>query len=230
VSAATQPDDGGPPERSLLLPGLAILGAISVVLAALVIFSSGGSPTRPEEPEANLRAADHALLMGRADAPRKVVVFEDFGGAPSRAFEIASRDFLRDEAARGEVLVEYRPFHLTEGYSSQALIAWAAVLREGSAGQAKRLHDVIFDRQPSTSERGEAGTELEAWAVEAGVAPGVVADALERPDEAYLKAARQAARSAGVTTAPTVLLDGEWLEGSDAIGLAERLQRALLQP
>lgn len=230
MSTATRPGGDEPPPRSLLLPGLGILGAISVVLAALVIFSSGGSSTRPEEPEARLRAGGHALLMGRSDAPRKVVVFEDFGSAPSREFEIASRDFLRDEAARGEVLVEYRPFSLTDGYSRRALVAWAAVLREGSAGQAKRLHELAFDRQPSTPERSDAGTELESWAVEAGVARGVVADALQRPDATYLRAARQNARAAAVTTAPTVLLDGKRLEAPDAIGLAERLQRELLNP
>jgi hypothetical protein len=67
-------------------------------------------------------------------------------------------------------------------------------------------------------------------AVEAGVARGVVADALQRPDATYLRAARQNARAAAVTTAPTVLLDAKRLEAPDAIGLAERLQRELLNP
>lgn len=228
MNVARAPGDDEPPERSPLLPGLAILGALSAVLAALVIFSSGSSPTRPEKPEAIVRAGHHALLMGRTDAPRKIVVYEDFGGAPSRRFEIASRDFLRDEAARGEVLVEYRPIHLTDGYSRRALVAWAAVLRDGSAGEALTFHDRLFDRQPSTPGRSRGGTELEALAADAGVTRGVVADALQEPDEAYLEAARQAARSSGVTTAPTVLLDGTRVDVDDPLGLAERLQRDLL--
>ena len=228
MNAATRSGDDEPPERSLLLPGLAILGAISVVLAALVIFSSGGSPTRPEKPDAPLRAGEHALLVGRSDAPRKVVVYEDFGGAPSRQFEIASRDFLRDEAARGEVLVEYRPSPVTDDYSRRALLAWGAVLREGSAREALTFHDRLFDRAPSTPERSRGSTELEAMAVDAGVRKGVVADALQQPDAAYLRAARQAARAGGVRSAPTVLLDGARVEAGDALGVAERLQRELL--
>ena len=97
------------------------LGAVSVVIAAVVIFSSGGSTTRPEEPEAKLRTSGESLIVGNSDAPTKVVVFEDFGDRQSREFEIASRDFLQVEAAQGDVHVEYRPFHLTDGYSLWAL-------------------------------------------------------------------------------------------------------------
>ncbi len=86
--------------------------------------------------------------MGAPDAPTTIVVFEDYGSRPSREFEIASRDFLRVEAAEGKVRVEYHPFALSHGYSRDALEAWGAVLDGGTAQQALAFHDLLFDRQP----------------------------------------------------------------------------------
>ena len=204
------------------------LGTVSVVIAAVVIFSSGGSTTRPEDPEASLRASGESLIMGDADAPTKVVVFEDFGNRQSREFEIASRDFLRLEAAQGSVLVEYRPFHLAVGYSLRALHAWAAVLEGGTAKQAMTFHDELFDRQPAAGAAPPSDAELEAWAVDAGVDEGLVSEALERPDSAFAEAARESARAAGVETAPTVLVDGERLGPETGVELADQLQRTIL--
>ncbi len=217
-----------PPRSRRLMLTLAVLGAVSTVVAALVIFSSGGgSSPQAQEPEAHVRASGQSLLVGRSDAPRKVVVFEDFGGVSSRDFEIGSRDFLRVEASQGKAQVEYRPYAESGAYSRQALRAWAAVLQESGAEKALRFHDELFDRQPSPAQ-ARAGTELEAWAVDAGVTAGLVSDALQQPDDVFVARAGQAARSAGVRTAPTVVVDGTPVRGADGTDLADRLQRTLL--
>jgi protein-disulfide isomerase len=223
-------DDDAPPERSRrLLVVLGVLGAVSAVIAALVIFSSGGSTTRPADPVAPLRVSGQALVVGEPDAPRRVVVFEDFGSAPSREFEIASRDFLRVEAAQGDVVVEYRPFHLTDGYSREALEAWAAVTEQGTVAQALAFHDLLFDRQPGAGDAAAGGTQFEAWAVEAGVDQGIVSDALQRPDSTFVEAARRAARSAGVEVTPTVLVDGKPFNLRPGTDLADQVQRTILE-
>ena len=228
--AATSPDDGGPEDRSRwLLLGLVGLAALSAVIAAVVIFSSGGSSRPAEDPEAQVRIRDEALIVGRSDAPTKVVIFDDFGSTPSRNFEIASRDFLEVEAAKGDVLVEYRPFHLTEGYSRRALEAWAAVLQQGSAPEARRFHELLFDRQPATRETVPTDAELDAWAVEAGADEGVVRAGLAHPDSAFVDSAREAARASGVVKTPTIFLDGKPLDLGSGIEVADLLQRWILK-
>lgn len=224
------PDTGGPAARHrLLLPGLGALAAVSAVIAAVVIAASGGQPTPPPAPEAQVRTSDESLIVGAPDAPTKVVVFEDFAGPASREFEIASRDFLEVEAARGEVLVEYRPFPPTEGYSRQAVEAWAAVLQEGSAEQAMAFHELLFDRQPQQGGTPPSAADLEAWAVEAGADEGVVRVGLERADPTFVDAARAAAREADVAGVPSVVVDGRPLERATGTELADRLQRQILE-
>ena len=228
-TTATSQEGDGPPERSRrLLLGIAVLGAVSAVIAGVVIFSSGGSTTRAEDPEAKLRTSGESLIVGNSGAPTKVVVFEDFGNRQSREFEIASRDFLEVEAAQGDVVVEYHPFPRANGYSLLATEAWAAVLENGKAKQARAFHDELFDRQPADGAAAPSAAQLEEWAVEAGVEKGMVSDALEQPDPAFAEAARKAARAAGIRTVPTVLVDGEPSGDGTGVELADQLQREIL--
>ena len=227
-TAPTSPEDEEPPRSRRLLFILVALGVVSAVIAGVVIFSSGGSTAPPEDPEAKLRTSGESLTVGSADAPMKVVVYEDFGSRQSRDFETASRDFLRVEAAQGKVHVEYRPFSLADGYSRQALEAWAAVLDGGTPKQALAFHDELFDRQPASGSAAPAASDLEAWAVDAGVDKGLASDALERSDPDFVEAARRSARAAEVETAPTVLVDGKPFGSGNGVELADQLQRKIL--
>ena len=102
-SSSSHPDQDAPAERNtVLLLVIGGLAAISAVIAALVIFSSSEAPADKPEAAAPVRAGDQAVIVGQSDAPTKVVVYEDFASPESREFEIASRDFLRIEAAAGE--------------------------------------------------------------------------------------------------------------------------------
>ncbi len=227
-TAPTSPEDEEPPRSRRLLFILVALGVVSAVIAGVVIFSSSGSTAPPEDPEAKLRTSGESLTVGSSDAPMKVVVYEDFGGRQSRDFETASRDFLRVEAAQGKVLVEYRPFSPADGYSRRALEAWAAVLDGGTPKQALAFHDELFDRQPASGSAAPAASELEAWAVDAGVDKGLASDAVERSDPDFVEAARRSARAAEVETAPTVLVDGKPFGSGNGVELADQLQRKIL--
>ena len=228
--ASTPPEAGALPVRSRrLVIVLAALGAVSAVIAAVVIFSSGGSTTPPEEPEAQVTTSSKAVVVGDPDAPARVVVYEDYGSHSSREFEIASRDFLRVEAAAGQVRVEYRPFHLTDGYSREALRAWGAVLDGGTAEQALAFHDLLFDRQPFDDGSADQAPDFEAWAVETGVDRGVVSDEIKGSESAFVDAARDGARAAAIGVVPTVLVNGRLIGAGNGIRVADQLQRVLLK-
>jgi protein-disulfide isomerase len=200
---------------------------VSAVIAAVVIVSSGGQPKRAQAPEAQVRTSDTSLILGRSDAPRKVVVFEDFADRASRELEIASRDFLEVEAAQGAVLVEYQLVPASGGTSSQAVRAWAAVLQEGTPEQALAFHSLLFDRLPAAGASPTAA-DLEAWAVEAGADPGDVSAGLDGAEPAFVGAAREVAAEADVEGLPTVIVDGQPLGQGTGVELADRLQRELL--
>ncbi len=213
--------------HSRLLLGLAGLAAVSVVFAALVIFSRDGEPAPDRDPTAPVTAAGQALVLGAADAPTRVVVYEDFSSPQSREFDIASRDFLGIVAGQGEVVVEYRPVSLGRSeYAARALGAWGAVLREGTPEQALSFHARLFDAQ---SAPGEPGAELAALAREAGVSDLAVLEAVTKPFPSFVAAVEEEARTAALTRVPTVVLDGRPLPTGDPTELADRLQRLILE-
>jgi protein-disulfide isomerase len=225
----TPPDDDEPPVRSRRLAlVLGVLGAVSAVIAGLVIFSSGESTAPPEDPTAQVSTNSRAVVMGAPDAATKVVVFEDYGSRASREFEIASRDFLRVEAAQGKVRVEYHPFPLAAGYSRDALEAWGAVLDGGTAKQSLAFHDLLFDRQPVAGGSADAAVDFEAWAVHTGVERGVVSAKIKQSDSAFVDAARDGAREAGVLVVPTVRVNGRAIRLGTGIEMADQLQRRIL--
>ena len=210
-----------------LLIVLGVLAAISAVVAGFVIFSDGPQAAPPPEATATLTATATSLQMGPANAPSQVVVVEDLASPQSRSFDIASRDFLRIEAARGSVQVEYRPFAAAgSDYSAAALQAWAGVLRAGTPQQALAFHDVLFDRQPAAD--APTPSELVTWAKESGVRGDGVFEAMATADADFVAAAAQAARDAGAARTPRVLLDGTPVTAASPTDLADQLQRAVL--
>lgn len=202
------------------------LVVISAVIAALVIFSSGEGPADKPVAAAPVRASDTSLTIGPGDAATKVVVYEDFASPQSREFEIASRDFLRIEAAAGGVQVEYRPFARDSDYSADALQAWGGVLGAGTPKQALAFHDVLFDRQPSSGT--PTPSELVTWAEDKGITSQRVHAAMAQPAEELAAAAEQAARAAGATSPPYVTVDGNALSAASPTALADALQRRIL--
>ena len=222
-----------PEERSsgVLLIVIGVLAALSVVIAALVIFSSGGSPARTPEAAAQVRAGQQSVIVGKDSAGTKVVIYEDFASPESRELAIASRDFLKIEAARGIVEVEYRPISVEDdAYSRQAITAWAGVLRAGTPSQALTFHDALIDRQPDPG--SDVMPELRSWARDEGIHDADVLDAvgaMDVEDSQLVAKANRAAADAGVTRTPTVLVDGDAVTAASPTALADKLQRLLLQ-
>jgi protein-disulfide isomerase len=219
-------DEHDLPERSrLLVYVLGGLALVSAVVAAVVIVSSGGSTTSPEAPVAPVRAGERSVFVGSAKASATVVVYEDFGSAESRAFDLASRDFLRDEAARGDVRVEYRPVALDGDRGSRALTAWGAVLAQGRPMDALAFKDLLFDQPPGTD---AAPADLRALAKKAGVKDAAVLAGVAGADSGWATSATKAATAEGVPTTPTVLLDGKPVSATTPVALADELQRRVL--
>jgi protein-disulfide isomerase len=227
-SASSQSEEDAAAERNtVLLLVLGCLAAISAVIAALVIFTGDGGPAEKPEPAADVAAGEQSVIVGRDDASTKVVVYEDYASPDSREFEIASRDFLRIEAARGEVQVEYRPVSTAgAGYSADAITAWAAVLGAGTPTQVLAFHDVLFDRQPPGA---SSSNQFLAWAQEVGIDDPEVLDAMSSPDEEFVAEANRRGREAGVRRTPLVVVDDAPMTAGSPTELADRLQRRLLR-
>ena len=209
---------------------LGVLAGISVLVAALVVFTSGPEAQPAKEPRAAVTIDDSALLVGdAADAPFDVVVHEDFGCTECRAFDLASRDFLRIEAARDDVRVAYRPVHaLPTAYSRTGLGAYLAATSAGTPQRVLAFHDEIFDRQPLAGQTVPGPEVLAGWAAKLGLDGSAVGQGATAPGPAASAAVRDQARRDGVTGLPTVLLNGTQVTGTSGIALADRLQASIV--
>lgn len=203
-------------QRVALVAGVLI--AFGAVIAGVTWYSTGGSGTDTSTYSGvSIAEGDASIKIGPSDAPVKVVLFEDFGCAYCGALEQSTTDFLKENAAKGKVQVEYRPISTATGstYSVRALNAWAAVLKNATPAAALKLHDLLFSNQPvSPTATTPSDADISQLIKRAGGDNAAVRAALEAHDSTYFAMAAKAAVAAGAHTTPTVILDGRRLEGN----------------
>ncbi len=238
--------------RKMALWG-AVVAVLAVIAAAVFWYSgssNGGSTTAAAAAKVPARVAalsgapattiagsdgtpgtSPTLVIGKATAPVKVVVYEDFLCPYCREFEESSRDFLHAAAEQGKVEVEYRPFHLlSPQYSLDALNAYAAVLQKSSPSVALRFHDLLYDKQPyEQASSFPDAAQLASWAKSVGGDSQTVEAAVTANDPAFAKVADGLAASAKVPGTPTIFVNGKALTGASVTDMANNLQKMITQ-
>ena len=178
--------------------------------------------------------SQYGLTIGSADAPHKVVVYEDFLCPICGEFEAAGHEQLAQLADQGKVQIEYRPFIFLDAARAPTPRAprWCGRLvlaastgrtsprssttccsRTSRASRARSRARRTWSRSPAR--RAPTPTKLQA-AIDAG-------DGVDWP-----VSATQSAESLGVDSTPTVTLDGEpFTNGRTAADLATNLIKAV---
>ncbi|TNM37513.1 disulfide bond formation protein DsbA [Nocardioides albidus] len=210
------------------------IGGVLAVMALIVggsIWFGLREQDKGEEKlaDAASSSSEYGVAIGDADAPRTVVIYEDFLCPYCGELERATRDDLTALAADGKVRVEYRPFDLLSriaDYPIRATNAFALVLEKSGPEVAKKFHDLLYENQPSEEDPDAAtNDDLVDLAVEAGAAEADVRGGIESlSHQAWVDEATAEAAKAGVTGTPTVLLDGEVFQDGRTIDeLADNL-------
>ncbi|NYE35175.1 protein-disulfide isomerase [Nocardioides cavernae] len=204
-------------KRRQQLTRFGVVAAVLVVLVGGYFFVTSLGSDKPDTPPAGA-SEDFGLVTGDADAPRSVVIYEDFLCPFCGQLEQTVGDQLDAAVEAGETSVEYRPLPFLSrisDYSPRAANAFAVVLDESGPEVAKAYHDLLYDNQPA--ERGPYldDDELVALAVEAGADEDAVRPGIEdMAFEGWVDAAGDAAGDADVDSTPTVLVDGEVVDVS----------------
>ena len=197
---------------------MTLLGVVAAVLALVVggyfIVRSMGS-SGPDTPPAGATDS-YGLRLGEADAPKEVVIYEDFLCPFCGQLEQAAGEQLDAAVEAGELSVEYRPLPFLErygDYSKESANAFAVVLDASGPEVAKEFHDLLFADQPSETGPKPGADDLVDLAVEAGAEESDVRSGIEDMTfEAWVEAAGEAASKDGINATPSVLVDGEKVE------------------
>ena len=199
--------------RVALVAGIVVLlGAI--VAAGAWLGGGGKSSSSADASTQGVAAGPASLRLGKPDAPVKVVVYEDFLCPFCRELEVSTRDFLKENADKGRVYVEYQPINLLRqyAYSGKALNAWAAVLKEGTPAEALKLHSILFDNQPYEQNADQTSdAQITDWVKQAVGDNQKVIDAMKTKDTTFFDAAQKAMTDANVNSTPTVFVNGKQL-------------------
>lgn len=199
-----------------------IAGGLLLVVGGYFLVTNLGSDKPATPPEGATET--YGLLVGEADAPKEIVIYEDFLCPFCGQLEETVGDQLDAAVEKGEVNVEYRPLSFlgrVSDYSPEAANAFAVVLDESGPEVAKSFHDLLFDNQPAESGPFPDDDQLVEWAVEAGAEEDAVRPGIEdMAFEGWVEAAGEAASQADVSSTPTVLVDGERVEGQTLAEIA----------
>jgi protein-disulfide isomerase len=194
-----------------------VAGVLVLIVGGYFLITGLGSDKPDTAPSG--ASGNYGLVVGDADAPKEIVVYEDFLCPFCGQLEQTVRDRLDEAVEAGEVNVEYRPLNFLSrygDYSAESTNAFAVVLDTSGPEVARAFHDLLFDNQPAESGPFPDEEELIDLAVEAGATEADVRPGIEDMQfEGWIDAADDAASKAGVNATPTVFVDGERVEGDN---------------
>jgi protein-disulfide isomerase len=202
-----------------------VAGVLVLIVGGYFLITGLGSDKPATPPEG--ATASYGMRIGEDDAPKTIVVYEDFLCPFCGDLEATVRDRLDAAVEAGEVSVEYRPLPFLEridDYSPRSANAFAVVLDASGPEVAKTFHDLLFDNQPSEDGPFPSDDELVDLAVEAGATEADVRPGIEdMAFEGWVDAAGDAASKADVNSTPTVLIDGEPAQGKTIDDIAAEM-------
>jgi protein-disulfide isomerase len=190
-----------------------LLGVLGVVLVLALVIGGAFAYQRLTTKTPTVSSSEHFVAIGPTDAPHTVVIYEDFLCPYCGELERHASKKLASLAEEGKVRVEYRPFVLLSrisDYSKRSAGIFGVVLKTAGEGPAKKFHDLLYADQPEETGPYPTDDELIALAVKAGANESKVRDGVDHGTATdWATAATNAADNAGVSSTPTILLDGK---------------------
>ena len=208
-SARSKPE--GSPRR--LSIGLLLVGGVSltlVVIALVLVVASGNEQPARDGPEySGIPAAwQNRNVLGDPDALVTVQAWEDFRCPACAAFnQRVKPDLVADYVASGSVKLEFRHFPLQQHEPGASL---AALASECAADQGFfwSYHDRVF-QETSAGPPAFIAERLIDYAVELNLDKSMFTECLmSQTHLSAITVSLQAARTAGLNSTPSVLVDG----------------------
>lgn len=212
--------------RVLLVSSAVVVTVLMVIALAVGITQSGDDPTGVGAPTG---LVDGAIVSGDPQAPVTVTLYEDFQCPACGAFEEAVGPTIDELREAGAIRVEQRPpafldRALSDRYSSRALNAVGCVL-DAAPSAVEPFIDLLFAQQPAEGGAGLSNARLTALAGDAGA--GDVGGCIQNERfRGWTALMTERAVQAGVSSTPTVVVDGQVLQDRSPQGLRAAVRTA----
>lgn len=216
--------------RRTIWVSVAVLAVLALIVGIVAAVQATRDTTGEQAAPPAGAVDSYALPRGETSAPVTVEVYEDFICPFCGDYESDSAQMLKEYAEAGDVQVQYRVISFLDEassseYSTRAANALAVVLDRAGRDVALEFHDLLFANQPDEGSAGLSDEELVELAVEAGATEDAVRPGIESLEfEQWVINATGAASDAGYNQTPTVLVDGEQVEGDSIADLVEQTQ------
>ena len=154
------------------------------------------------------------ILVGDVDAPVLLQVYEDFQCPACARFELANGPQIRERIDAGTLRVEY---HLLSFLGPESVRAANAAAAAAAAGEERFLdfHDALYADQPAESSGGYTSSDLIRTARDVGVTGTAFGNAVrDLRFEDWVAEVQDKSSKRGVSSTPTVFLDGEKVDGA----------------
>ena len=197
----------------------------TVVLALVLVIGyivQNQRDTTGQSSTAPAGAVGYTLPVGKASAPVKVTLYEDFICPHCEEFETAAGTTIDQLVAANKVTVQYHPIAIldrssTTEYSTRAAAASAAAAQGGKFAE---YHKALFANQPEEGSAGLDNAKLIELGKSVGLTDAAFADAVNNGTyKAWATKATDTAGSRGVSSTPTVQVAGKTLESPTAQAL-----------
>lgn len=206
---------------------VAVVAAVLVVLVVAGYLALSNRDTTGADAAAPAGVSDgYAVAVGDDAAPMTLTFYEDPQCPVCAAFEGEVGDEVAAAVESGDVRVEYRVVSFLDQasaneFSSRAANALMVVQDAAGPDAFAELHRILYANQPAEGTAGPDDEQLVAWSVEAGADEADVRSGIESGafDQFVANATDQMSQD-GVNGTPTVLVDGQRVEGGPAEAVA----------
>jgi protein-disulfide isomerase len=213
-------------QRSVISIAVLVVVAALIALAAWAIETSRphyeGDVIRPHGATKDYGIVYDAVAAG-ATAPKTkpvtVEFYEDFQCPACLQFEQTSAPTLIGLVKTGKITVVFKPWSFLDGmgrslneYSHRSTNVALLVLEKGGAAKYFAFHNYLYAHQPDENTAGPSDNEL----IAAAKTLGVTVDARAVKDRKFfpwIDAARKAGTKRGVTSTPSLFVDGKQVLG-----------------
>lgn len=194
------------------------VGAVVVVVLAV---AAGVGAMVSQRSGDETQAEAKPVTMGKAGAPAKLTVYEDFRCPACGQFEKQFHDTVNELENQGKVKTAYHLVSIIDdnmgGSGSQRAGNAALCARDEGAGKFRQLHDTLFRHQPlETQDTFANQSTLLKLGRQTGLDSARFRSCVQQgTHNKTVKASSAAFRNSGYTGTPTVLLDGKNIYGAN---------------